>query len=173
MADVRSSRTDIRRFDQLYRRAHHFMGHFTRSVSQNFRASLCPADIQEPVPIFPDAQAQTVARGCGGECAPRSNRNPMSSFLSKDWLPSKYLPRIEDRVIELKQARDLHGAPSRSDLHLVPNAGHMVTYAATATIAQAISSLGTANLRSIFSDRQEKGTRRKPGGKQGRDQSGR
>ena len=79
----------------------------------------------------------------------------------------------EDRVIEPKQARDLHQALHRSDLRLVPNAGHMVTYADTAAIARAVSSLGTANLRSIFSDRQEKGTRRKPGGKQGRDRSGR
>jgi pimeloyl-ACP methyl ester carboxylesterase len=65
----------------------------------------------------------------------------------------------EDRVIEPKQAQDLHGALSRSDLHLVPNAGHMVTYADTAAIAQAASSLGTANLRqSIIPERQEKGT---------------
>jgi pimeloyl-ACP methyl ester carboxylesterase len=51
---------------------------------------------------------------------------------------------IEDQVIEPKQARDLHLALHRSHLHLVSNAGHMVTYADTAAIAQAVSSLGTA-----------------------------
>ena len=72
----------------------------------------------------------------------------------------------EDRVIEPKQARDLHQALHRSDLRLVPNAGHMVTYADTAAIAQAVSSLGTANLRQSFTPgRQEKGTIRTPGAK--------
>jgi pimeloyl-ACP methyl ester carboxylesterase len=50
---------------------------------------------------------------------------------------------IEDQVIEPKQARHLHQALHRSALHLVPNAGHMVTYADTAAIAQAVSSLVT------------------------------
>jgi pimeloyl-ACP methyl ester carboxylesterase len=50
----------------------------------------------------------------------------------------------EDEVIEPKQARDLHQVLDRSDLHLVPNAGYMVTYADTAAIARAVSSLGTA-----------------------------
>lgn len=47
----------------------------------------------------------------------------------------------EDQVIESKQARDLHQALHRSDLHLVPNAGHMVTYADPAAIARAINSV--------------------------------
>jgi pimeloyl-ACP methyl ester carboxylesterase len=47
----------------------------------------------------------------------------------------------EDQVIEVKQARDLHQALSRSDLHLVPNAGHMVTYADPAAIVAAVSSM--------------------------------
>jgi len=65
----------------------------------------------------------------------------------------------EDRVIEPKQARDLHQALHRSDLRLVPNAGHMVTYADTAAIARAVSSVGAANLRQSFTlERQEKGT---------------
>ncbi|WP_036019063.1 alpha/beta fold hydrolase [Bradyrhizobium sp. WSM1743] len=47
----------------------------------------------------------------------------------------------EDRVIEVKQARDLHQALLRSDLHLVPNAGHMVTHADPAGIAEAVNSM--------------------------------
>jgi pimeloyl-ACP methyl ester carboxylesterase len=70
----------------------------------------------------------------------------------------------KDQVIEAKQARDLHGVLYTSDLHLVPNAGHMVTYADTAAIAQSVSSLGTANLRQSFTlERQEKDTTRTPG----------
>jgi pimeloyl-ACP methyl ester carboxylesterase len=68
----------------------------------------------------------------------------------------------EDRVIEPKQARDLHQALHRSDLRFVPNAGHMVTYADTAAIVRAVSSLGTANLRQPFTP--GKGTIRTPGG---------
>jgi len=71
---------------------------------------------------------------------------------------------VKDQVIEPKQARDLHGALYTSDLHLVPNAGHMVTYADTAAIARAVSSVGAANLRQSFTlERQEKGTTRTPG----------
>ena len=66
---------------------------------------------------------------------------------------------VKDQVIEPKQARDLHGALYTSDLHLVPNAGHIVTYADTAAIARAVSSVGAANLRQSFTlERQEKGT---------------
>jgi pimeloyl-ACP methyl ester carboxylesterase len=70
----------------------------------------------------------------------------------------------KDQVIEAKQARDLHGVLYTSDLHLVPNAGHMVTYADTAAIAQSVSSLGTANLRQSFTlERREMDTTRTPG----------
>jgi pimeloyl-ACP methyl ester carboxylesterase len=45
----------------------------------------------------------------------------------------------EDQVIEPKQSQDLHQALHRSDLRLIQNAGHMVTYADTAAIATAVS----------------------------------
>jgi pimeloyl-ACP methyl ester carboxylesterase len=45
----------------------------------------------------------------------------------------------EDQVIEPKQARDLHQALPLSQLHLVQNAGHMVTYADVVAIAKAVS----------------------------------
>ena len=45
----------------------------------------------------------------------------------------------EDQIIEPKQARDLHQALHQSDLRLIQNAGHMVTYADTAAIATAVS----------------------------------
>ena len=50
----------------------------------------------------------------------------------------------EDRLIEPEQARRLHQVLSHSDLHLVNEAGHMVTYADTATIAQAVDNLNVS-----------------------------
>lgn len=48
---------------------------------------------------------------------------------------------LEDQVIEHKQARDLHQALPRSDLHLISNAGHMVTHADPAALMEAINSM--------------------------------
>ncbi|MGX1322138.1 pimeloyl-ACP methyl ester carboxylesterase [Bradyrhizobium sp. USDA 377] len=48
---------------------------------------------------------------------------------------------VEDQVIELRQARDLHKTLPRSDLHPVPNAGHMVTHADPAAIVEAVNSM--------------------------------
>jgi pimeloyl-ACP methyl ester carboxylesterase len=47
----------------------------------------------------------------------------------------------EDQVTEPEQARHLHQALRRSVLHLVPDAGHMVTYANGAAIAEAVDTL--------------------------------
>ena len=44
----------------------------------------------------------------------------------------------EDRVIEPKQARDLHQALPRSDLNLVPNAGHLCRHCGVATAVSLI-----------------------------------
>ena len=92
---------------------------------------------------------------------PQPNFKPRIRGLAAKYV---YPHGDKDRVIEAKQARDLHGVLYTSDLHLVPNAGHMVTYADTAAIAQSVSSLGTANLRQSFTlGRQEKDTTRTPG----------
>ncbi|WP_433995753.1 alpha/beta fold hydrolase [Bradyrhizobium diazoefficiens] len=58
--------------------------------------------------------------------------------------PLQIFHGAEDQVIEPKQARDLHQALPRSDLHLIPNAGHMVTHADPAAIAQAVNSVSNA-----------------------------
>lgn len=48
----------------------------------------------------------------------------------------------EDAIIEAQQARDLQRAlKGRTDLYLIQNAGHMVTYADPAAIAQAVRSI--------------------------------
>jgi len=49
-----------------------------------------------------------------------------------------------DQLIEPEQARRLHKVLGRSDLHLVNDAGHMVTYADGGTIAQAVARLNVA-----------------------------
>ena len=46
-----------------------------------------------------------------------------------------------DQLIESEQARRLHQVVGRSNLHLVNDAGHMVTYADGDTIAQAVDCL--------------------------------
>jgi pimeloyl-ACP methyl ester carboxylesterase len=49
-----------------------------------------------------------------------------------------------DQLIEPEQARRLHKVLRRSDLHLLKDAGHMVTYADGAAIAQAVDRLNVA-----------------------------
>jgi pimeloyl-ACP methyl ester carboxylesterase len=60
--------------------------------------------------------------------------------------PVRIFHGAEDAIIESKQARDLQraiGAPT--GLFLVKHAGHMVTYADTAAIAEAVNSIGSRN----------------------------
>ncbi|MBR1249154.1 alpha/beta hydrolase [Bradyrhizobium sp. AUGA SZCCT0169] len=65
-----------------------------------------------------------------------------------------------DHLIESEQARRLHKVLGRSSLHLVDDAGHMVTYADGDTIEQAVNSLSVCleqPLR-IISSRDENGS---------------
>jgi pimeloyl-ACP methyl ester carboxylesterase len=57
--------------------------------------------------------------------------------------PVRIFHGIEDKVIEAEQARRLERALRRSLLHLVDDAGHMVTYADTREIAQAVLNLNS------------------------------
>jgi pimeloyl-ACP methyl ester carboxylesterase len=50
----------------------------------------------------------------------------------------------EDQIIEPEQARRLHGVLGHSSLHLVKDAGHMVTYADGVTIAETVDALNVA-----------------------------
>ncbi|MCK1639430.1 alpha/beta hydrolase [Bradyrhizobium sp. 157] len=52
-----------------------------------------------------------------------------------------------DQIIEPEQAMRLHRVLGRSDLHLMPDAGHMVTYADSTAIAQAVESLEIAMIK--------------------------
>jgi pimeloyl-ACP methyl ester carboxylesterase len=58
-------------------------------------------------------------------------RNPVRIFHGAD-----------DQISEPEQTRRLHRVLHRSIVHLVPNAGHMVTYADSAGVAQAAAVLG-------------------------------
>ena len=55
--------------------------------------------------------------------------------------PVRILHGKGDRLIEVDQSRRLHEALPRSLLHLVEDAGHMVTYADTPGIADAVAAL--------------------------------
>lgn len=55
--------------------------------------------------------------------------------------PVRIVHGKSDRLIEPNQSRRLHEALPRSLLHLVEDAGHMVTYADTAGIADAVAAL--------------------------------
>lgn len=54
-----------------------------------------------------------------------------------------------DRLIEAEQSRRLHEALPRSLLHLVEDAGHVVTYADTPEIADAVEALAIPQLRGV------------------------
>jgi pimeloyl-ACP methyl ester carboxylesterase len=68
--------------------------------------------------------------------------------------PVRIFHGAEDAIIECKQARDLKRAlTGRAFLYLVQNAGHMVTYADTAAIAEQVNSIGARDqLRTVSND---------------------
>jgi pimeloyl-ACP methyl ester carboxylesterase len=65
-----------------------------------------------------------------------------------------------DQLIEAEQAKRLHGVLSRSDLHLVNDAGHMVTYADVGGIAEAVDRLNVCPEQplQVISSREEDGS---------------
>ena len=104
-----------------------------RSVPQKFKNEF-PAS---------NAQAQTIESGGGGKCATHSNCTAIS--YSSIACQVRIFHGTEDQVIGSKQARELHQALHRSVIHMAPNAGHMVTYADPAAIAQAINSVASSS----------------------------
>jgi pimeloyl-ACP methyl ester carboxylesterase len=62
--------------------------------------------------------------------------------------PVQIFHGTSDQVIESEQSKRLHQVLASAELHMVRDAGHMVTYGDTATIAQAAQTLAaTASLR--------------------------
>jgi pimeloyl-ACP methyl ester carboxylesterase len=59
--------------------------------------------------------------------------------------PVRIFHGTADQLIEPEQARHLHRALRGSVLHLVEDAGHMVTYADGAAIAEAVNTVVGAN----------------------------
>jgi pimeloyl-ACP methyl ester carboxylesterase len=74
----------------------------------------------------------------------------LQSLYSDIRCPVHIFHGIGDQLIEPEQARRLHQVGGRSDLHLVHEAGHVVTYADGGTISHTIDSLEEP-LRSISS----------------------
>jgi pimeloyl-ACP methyl ester carboxylesterase len=68
--------------------------------------------------------------------------------------PVRIFHGTEDAKIECRQARDLQRAlAGPAYLYLVQNAGHMVTYADTAAIAEEVNSIGSRNqFRTVAND---------------------
>jgi pimeloyl-ACP methyl ester carboxylesterase len=84
----------------------------------------------------------------------------LQSRYSSIQCPVHIFHGTRDQLIEPEQARRLHKLLSRSDLHLVNETGHMVTYADGGGIAQAVESLNVCleqPLR-IISSRDEDGS---------------
>ena len=65
----------------------------------------------------------------------------LQSLYSSIRCPVHIFHGTGDQLIEPEQARRLHQVVGRSDLHLVNDAGHMVTYADGGTISHTIDSL--------------------------------
>jgi pimeloyl-ACP methyl ester carboxylesterase len=65
----------------------------------------------------------------------------LQSLYSSIRCPVHIFHGTGDQLIEPEQARRLHRVVGRSDLHLVNDAGHMVTYADDGTISHTIDSL--------------------------------
>jgi pimeloyl-ACP methyl ester carboxylesterase len=71
--------------------------------------------------------------------------------------PVRIVHGRSDHLIEVDQSRRLHKALPRSLLHLVEDAGHMVTYADTPGIADAVAALAlTAPTRSELEARPQR-----------------
>jgi pimeloyl-ACP methyl ester carboxylesterase len=69
---------------------------------------------------------------------------PLQSHYSSIRCPVRIFHGTGDQISEPEQARRLHQVLSRSDLQLVQDAGHMVTYADGAAIALAVDTVGVA-----------------------------
>lgn len=106
-----------------------------RSVPQTFRNEFPASLVLRPRQLRAAAEESALLIPTGAQ---------FQAYYSTMGNPVQIFHGTEDQVIESKQARDLHQALPRSDLHLIPNAGHMVTYADPAAIAQAVNSISNA-----------------------------
>ena len=101
-----------------------------------------PADFKDQFPASLTLRPKQL-RAAAEESAlliPEATR--LQSRYSSIRCPVHIFHGTADQLIEPEQARRLHDVLSRSDLHLVNDAGHMVTYADNGAIAQAVDSLG-------------------------------
>jgi pimeloyl-ACP methyl ester carboxylesterase len=103
-----------------------------RSVPANFKNSF-------PVSLTLRPKQLRAAAEESAFLIPEAAR--LQSLYSDIRCPVHIFHGTEDHLIEPEQARRLHQAIDRSDLHLVNDAGHMVTYADGGTISRTIDSL--------------------------------
>ena len=111
-----------------------------------------PADFKNSFPVSLTLRPKQL-RAAAEESAfliPEAAR--LQSFYSDIRCPVHIFHGTGDQLIEPEQARRLHQVVSRSHLHLINDAGHMVTYADGGTISHTIESLEEP-LRNISSRR--------------------
>jgi len=141
---VRSGDTAVRRSASLHSRPNHLMGHSTGSVSQAFRSAPCSRKLQECVSGFANAQAQTVEGGCRGKCLPPSDGSTIPVSLSEHSVPCSHFPRNRGPSYRARTGATSTPGAEPLDLHLLEDAGHMVTYADVSAIAKAADTAGVA-----------------------------
>jgi len=103
-----------------------------RSIPANFKNSF-------PVSLMLRPKQLRAAAEESAFLIPEAAR--LQSRYSDIRCPVHILHGTGDQLIEPEQARRLHQVVGRSDLHLVNDAGHMVTYADRGTISHTIDSL--------------------------------
>jgi pimeloyl-ACP methyl ester carboxylesterase len=141
VGDVESGYPNSGRSVQIHYRSDHLMGNAADIDPQAVRTAPCAARIQRRVSSFANGQAQTVESGCRGKRAYDPDGRTVPIVLSLRSVSSMHFPWNRDQISGPDQARNLHRALDRSDLHLVQNAGHIVTYADTADIAEAVETV--------------------------------
>jgi pimeloyl-ACP methyl ester carboxylesterase len=145
--DVRSGDTRIRRSDSLYSRPDPLMGHSTDGISPALRTRSVPRDFKTRFPASLTLRPKQL-RAAAEESAfliPMAAK--FQSYYPSIQCPVHIFHGTADQLIEPEQARYLHRALPGSVLHLVEDAGHMVTYADGAGIAEAVDAVaGRSNI---------------------------
>jgi pimeloyl-ACP methyl ester carboxylesterase len=146
MADVRASHTNSGRPDTLYGRSHHLMGYFTQRVPKAVFPPLGPLEFKNELPRSLMLRPKQLRAAAEESALLVPTAVKFRSLYESIQRPVRIFHGAEDAIIESKQARDLQraiGGPT--GLFLIKHAGHMVTYADTAAIAEAVNSIGNRN----------------------------
>jgi hypothetical protein len=143
--DVRSSGSSTRRCTSLHGSPDHIVGDATGHIPEAFCTPPGATDFQEPIPSLSHPQAKTVESSCGRKRLPPSDHSTVPTPLFKHSLSCSHPPRDRRSSNRARTAKRLNQAAGRSDLRLVQDAGHMVTYADGTAMAKAVETMRTAS----------------------------